>query len=51
MTKEYIEKEMAKAGLKSFMHYLRVIYNVSYDTFTRWPKDEKDAAMKDFFNN
>lgn len=50
MTQEYIKNEMAKAGLKSFKHYLRVIYKVSYETFTNWPKEDQEAALKDFFD-
>ena len=50
MTQEYIEKEMAKAGLRSFKHYLRVIYHVSYETFTNWPKEDQEDALKDFFS-
>lgn len=50
MTKEYIEKEMAKVGWKSFIRYLQVIYNVSYDTFVAWSKSEKEAVMQDFWD-
>lgn len=50
MTQEYIEKEMAKAGLRLFKQYLRTIYCVSYETFTRWSKGEQEDALKDFFS-
>lgn len=51
MTQQYIEKEMAKAGLRSFKHYLRVIYCVSYETFLEWSKEDQEDALKDFFDN
>lgn len=50
MTQQYIEKEMAKAGLKMFKRYLRVIYQISYETFLELSKDEQEEALKDFFS-
>ena len=51
MTQEYIKNEMAKAGLKSFKNYLRVIYHISYEAFTVWSKEEQEEALKDFFTD
>lgn len=50
MTQEYIKNEMAKAGLRAFKNYLRVIYRISYETFTNWPKEDQEDALKDFFS-
>lgn len=49
MTTEYIQKEMAKAGLKAFKRYLQVIYCVSYETFTTWSREDQEEALRDFF--
>lgn len=49
MTQEYIKNEMAKAGLCAFKNYLRVIYCISYETFTNWSKEDQEDALKDFF--
>lgn len=50
MTQECIEKEMAKAGWRSFKCYLWVIYHVGYKTLTNWSKEEQEYASKDLFS-
>lgn len=51
MTQEYIKNEMAKAGIRLFERYLRVVYHISYDAFTSWSKEEQEEALKDFFTD
>lgn len=51
MTREFVMAEMVKVGMSAFKRYLWAVYRVSFEAFGEWSPEEKEEALKDFFDS